>query len=54
MIEVTNLTLKYSSGKGVFDLNFKVKEGEAMGYIGPNGAGKTTTLRALMGFMAAN
>ncbi|MEG1425844.1 MAG: ABC transporter ATP-binding protein [Raoultibacter sp.] len=54
MIEVKNLTLKYPSGKGVFDLNFKVKEGEAMGYIGPNGAGKTTTLRALMGFMAAN
>ncbi|MEG2262672.1 MAG: ABC transporter ATP-binding protein [Raoultibacter sp.] len=54
MIEVKNLTLKYPSGKGVFDLTFKVKEGEAMGYIGPNGAGKTTTLRALMGFMAAN
>ncbi|MEG1518117.1 MAG: ABC transporter ATP-binding protein [Raoultibacter sp.] len=44
MIEVKNLTLKYPSGKGVFDLTFKVKEGEAMGYIGPNGAGKTTTL----------
>ncbi|MEG0912282.1 MAG: ABC transporter ATP-binding protein [Oscillospiraceae bacterium] len=54
MIEVKNLTLKYPSGKGVFDLNFKVKEGEIMGYLGPNGAGKTTTIRALMGFMGVN
>ncbi|MEG2304395.1 MAG: ABC transporter ATP-binding protein [Lachnospiraceae bacterium] len=54
MIEVKNLTLTYPSGKGVFDLNFKVKEGEVMGYLGPNGAGKTTTIRALMGFMGAN
>lgn len=54
MIEVKNLTLRYPSGKGVFDLNFKVKAGEVMGYLGPNGAGKTTTIRTLMGFMQAN
>ncbi|MEG0570815.1 MAG: ABC transporter ATP-binding protein [Oscillospiraceae bacterium] len=54
MIEVKNLTLKYPSGKGVFELDFKVNEGEVMGYLGPNGAGKTTTIRALMGFMSAN
>ena len=54
MINVSNLTLKYSSGKGVFDLNFSVKEGEVMGYLGPNGAGKTTTIRALLGFMQPN
>ncbi|MGL4736580.1 MAG: ABC transporter ATP-binding protein [Cellulosilyticaceae bacterium] len=51
MIEVKNLTLKYPSGKGVFDLDFTVRQGEVMGYLGPNGAGKTTTIRALMGFM---
>jgi ABC-2 type transport system ATP-binding protein len=51
MIEVNRLTLKYPSGKGVFDLNFKVKSGEVAGYLGPNGAGKTTTIRALLGFM---
>lgn len=50
MIEVQNLTIKYPNGKGVFDLNFKVKKGEAFGYIGPKGAGKTTTIGALMGF----
>lgn len=51
MIEVNSLTLTYPSGKGVFDLDFTVKNGEVMGYLGPNGAGKTTTIRALMGFM---
>jgi ABC-2 type transport system ATP-binding protein len=51
MIEVNGLTLKYQSGKGVFDLDFKVKSGEVVGYLGPNGAGKTTTIRALLGFM---
>lgn len=51
MIEVKNVTLKYPSGKGVFDLDFKIKAGTVMGCLGPNGAGKTTTIRALMGFM---
>lgn len=51
MIDVVGLTLKYPSGKGIFDVNFKVNDGEVMGYLGPNGAGKTTTIRALLGFM---
>lgn len=54
MINVKKLTLKYPGGKGVFDLDFSVKKGEAMGYLGPNGAGKTTTIRALLGFMRPN
>ncbi len=54
MIEVKNMTLTYPSGKGVFDLDFSVKQGEVMGYLGPNGAGKTTTIRALLGFMTPN
>ncbi|WKY48203.1 ABC transporter ATP-binding protein [Eubacteriaceae bacterium ES3] len=51
MIEVNNATLTYQSGKGVFDLDFKIAQGEVMGYLGPNGAGKTTTIRQLTGFM---
>lgn len=54
MIEVSKLTLTYPSGKGVFDLDFKISEGKVTGYLGPNGAGKTTTIRAIMGFMAPN
>jgi len=51
MIEIKNLTMKYKTGKGVFDVDFQVREGEVVGFLGPNGAGKTTTIRCLMGFM---
>ncbi|MFA5524077.1 MAG: ABC transporter ATP-binding protein [Tissierellales bacterium] len=50
MIEVKNLSKIYSNGKGIFELDFKVSEGEAFGFLGPNGSGKTTTIRNLLGF----
>lgn len=54
MIKVQQLTQIYKSGKGIFDLNFSIKEGEVFGYLGPNGAGKTTTIRNIMGFSNAS
>ena len=54
MIEVKDLTQTYRSGKGVFDLDFSIDEGEVFGYLGPNGAGKTTTIRNLLGFANAD
>lgn len=51
MIQVERLTHIYPSGKGIFDLNFSISEGEVFGFLGPNGAGKTTTIRNLMGFV---
>lgn len=54
MIAVKDATLKYSNGKGIFDLNFKVKKGEVFGYMGPDGAGKTATISMLMGFTRLN
>ncbi len=54
MINVKNLTQIYKSGKGIFDLNFEVKEGEVFGYLGPNGAGKSTTIRNILGFTNAS
>ena len=50
VIEVNNLTKDYGSGRGVFDVSFKVDKGEVFGFLGPNGAGKSTTIRHLMGF----
>lgn len=50
LIEIINLTQTYSSGKGVFDLDFTISDGEIFGYLGPNGAGKTTTIRSILGF----
>ncbi|MDI3535980.1 MAG: beta-exotoxin transport system ATP-binding protein [Eubacteriaceae bacterium] len=54
MIKVNHATLTYRSGKGVFDLDFKIGQGQVMGYLGPNGAGKTTTIRQLTGFMKSD
>ena len=50
-IEVRSLTKRYGSSRGVEDLNFEVKDGEAFGFLGPNGAGKTTTIRTLLDFI---
>lgn len=50
-IQIENLVRDYGAGKGVFDVSFHVKQGEAFGFLGPNGAGKTTTIRHLMGFL---
>lgn len=45
------LTKDFGSGRGLFDLDLEVREGEVLGYLGPNGAGKTTTIRLLMGLI---
>jgi ABC-2 type transport system ATP-binding protein len=51
LIEVNRLTKDYGRGRGVFDIDLKVEEGESFGFVGTNGAGKTTTIRHLMGFL---
>ena len=51
MVEICALTKDYGNNKGIFDLSFNIKKGEAFGFLGPNGAGKTTTIRHLMGFL---
>jgi ABC-2 type transport system ATP-binding protein len=50
MIEVKGLTKIFFNGKGIFDLNFEIKQGEILGFLGPNGSGKSTTIRHLMGY----
>ncbi len=47
-IRTEGLTKDYGAGRGLFDLDLDVREGEVFGYLGPNGAGKTTTIRQLM------
>lgn len=51
IIETQKLTKDYGFGRGVFDLDLTVKEGEMVGYVGTNGSGKTTTIRHVMGFI---
>lgn len=50
VIETNGLTKDYGFGRGVFDVNIHVDQGEVFGFLGPNGAGKSTTIRHLMGF----
>ena len=52
-IETKGLTKDYGSGRGIFDLDLGVSEGEVFGFLGPNGAGKTTTIKLLMGMIHA-
>jgi ABC-2 type transport system ATP-binding protein len=49
MLELKNITKKYSAVLVVKDVSFAVRPGEILGYLGPNGAGKTTTLKMLAG-----
>ena len=50
-ITTHGLSKDYGGGRGLFNLNLDVAEGEVLGYLGPNGAGKTTTIRLLMGLI---
>lgn len=50
-IEVSGLTKRYGSRRGIEDITFAVHPGELFGFIGPNGAGKSTTIRTLLGLM---
>lgn len=51
VIETKDLTKDYGSGRGIFDLNLTIEEGEMVGYVGTNGSGKTTTIRHMLGFL---
>ncbi|WP_088006513.1 methionine ABC transporter ATP-binding protein [Indiicoccus explosivorum] len=53
MIELTNLTKKYQTDKGVLtavdDVSLSIEKGEIFGIIGYSGAGKSTLIRLLNG-----
>lgn len=53
MIEVKNLSKKYGDKQAVKNINFKVEQGEILGFLGPNGAGKSTTMNMLTGYISS-
>ena len=53
MIEVQNLVKNYGKKEAVKNINFKINEGEIVGFLGPNGAGKTTTMNIITGYISA-
>lgn len=52
-IYTEELTKDYGVGRGLFDLNLEVAQGEVFGFLGPNGAGKTTAIKLFMGLSYA-
>ena len=42
---------KYKDVKAVQNVDFKIAQGQVVGFLGPNGAGKTTTLKMLSGLL---
>jgi branched-chain amino acid transport system ATP-binding protein len=51
LLNVTNLNVFYGDAQALWDVNFKVYEGEVFSIIGSNGAGKSTILKALSGLI---
>lgn len=50
IIELKNVTKKYSDKIVVDDFTLSIKKGEFVTFLGPSGCGKTTTLRMIAGF----
>ena len=48
ILEVIKLKKYYGNTRGVENVSFCLKKGEAYGFIGPNGAGKSTTIKTIM------
>lgn len=51
IIEIDALTKDYGLGRGIFDINLNIEQGEMVGFVGTNGSGKTTTIRSILGFI---
>src|SRR3989338_1702879 len=52
VIELRRVTKIYPGGKttAVYDISFKVDQGEVLALLGPSGSGKTALLRLIAGF----
>ena len=47
IVEIKNLTLKYSGSPALIDISMEIPKNKATAYIGPSGCGKSTLIRCL-------
>ena len=51
MLELRNVTKRFTGVLAVDDVSFAARRGEVTGYLGPNGSGKSTTMKMIMGLI---
>src|SRR5215472_7999998 len=51
MLELRNITKRFSGIAAVDNVSFSARPGEVTGYLGPNGSGKSTTMKMITGLI---
>jgi len=51
MLELRNVSKRFSGSLAVDHVSFRARAGEVTGYLGPNGSGKSTTIKMLAGLI---
>jgi ABC-2 type transport system ATP-binding protein len=51
MLELLNVSKRFSASLAVDSVSFRVNTGEVTGYLGPNGSGKSTTMKMIAGLI---
>lgn len=51
MLELRNVSKRFSGIAAVDDVSFSARVGEVTGYLGPNGSGKSTTMKMITGLI---
>lgn len=51
VVEARGISRRFGRMQALDRVDFRIEQGEIVGYVGPNGSGKTTTMRALLGLV---